>query len=235
MRKLSVRHRNKISVSLQKNGELISKKQSESWTIERKKQYSENHGKSIINDLTGRKFGTLNVIEPVKLYDNRWFWRCKCDCGNFRNVRTTYLTTGRVVTCELEAKQNANAKYRRKPQGESTWNSYYSGYRKEAANRDIDFDLSLDQFKDIASKDCYHCGNKPKLINYQKKTSLDPKWGDIYASGIDRLDSDVGYSITNCVSSCWRCNSAKNDQTLEEFHLWLKRTYEYTISKGRIQ
>lgn len=216
MYKPTVEHKQKISKSLKNIGSEISRKQSESWTEKRKLQYSLNHGKEVINDLTGKKFGTLTVLKPIKQYDNRWFWFCICDCGNTRKVRTTFLVTGRVTTCELEAKQNANAKY-----------------KKEAKYRNISFDLTKEQFVEISSRDCYHCGEKPKLINYSKN-SLDPKWGEVHANGVDRIDSKLGYNQINCVSSCWRCNSSKNDQTLKEFRSWVERTYEHMKSKGHI-
>lgn len=36
--------------------------------------------------------------------------------------------------------------------------------------------------------------------------------------GIDRVDSNVGYEPSNCVPCCFRCNSIKNDQTLDEMY-----------------
>ena len=38
-------------------------------------------------DLTGRKFGKLEVLEAVP----GGLWRCRCLCGAFRNVRTSDL------------------------------------------------------------------------------------------------------------------------------------------------
>lgn len=38
--------------------------------------------KAKYNDMrwVGRKFGSLTVIESINR-DNRWVWKCQCDCG----------------------------------------------------------------------------------------------------------------------------------------------------------
>jgi len=61
-------------------------------------------------DLIGKKFEKLKVIEELKERKNgRVVWRCKCDCGNYIDVVSTYLTTGQTTSCgcvkkELERK-----------------------------------------------------------------------------------------------------------------------------------
>ena len=52
------------------------------------------------NDLTGKRFGKLTAIEPLKERKNkRIVWKCKCDCGNYANVISTYLTNGDTKSC----------------------------------------------------------------------------------------------------------------------------------------
>ena len=41
--------------------------------------------------------------------------------------------------------------------------------------------------------------------------------------GIDRVDSNKGYTLENCVSACKICNFFKNDMTLEDFYEWVQR------------
>ena len=38
-----------------------------------------NHSK--LENLTGKRFGRLEVLEKVYRPDNRTLWHCKCDCG----------------------------------------------------------------------------------------------------------------------------------------------------------
>lgn len=45
------------------------------WTRERKTELA-------TNDLTGKRFNALTVIEFVEIKNSQSYWRCKCDCGN---------------------------------------------------------------------------------------------------------------------------------------------------------
>lgn len=55
-------------------------------------------------DLTGKRFGKLTVIEYIGIVKdknnvNRQIWRCKCDCGNEKIVKSNYLKNGNVKSC----------------------------------------------------------------------------------------------------------------------------------------
>lgn len=46
------------------------------------------------NDLTGKKFGLLTVLEPTEYRQTQTvIWKCKCDCGNICYVSTKNLGT----------------------------------------------------------------------------------------------------------------------------------------------
>jgi len=183
-------------------------------------------------DLVGTKFGKLLVTGRSNRH-GRTEWECLCDCGSSRTVRHTDLIVGRVTMCSFESKLKSDLRTR-KTNGESSWNRHFKVYQSSANKREIDFKLSKQEFMSITSKDCYHCGAKPRLINYTKK-KLDPDWGNIRANGIDRLDNNMGYTANNCVPCCKPCNNSKLDQTQEEFCSWIKRAYEHMKSEGRIQ
>lgn len=47
-------------------------------------------------NLVGQKFGRLTVIERDTKYEksvrgNSAYWRCKCDCGNYKTVSSIHL------------------------------------------------------------------------------------------------------------------------------------------------
>jgi hypothetical protein len=55
-----------------------------------------------LEDLTGKRFGLLTVIERAnrKPTTNAWvFWRCVCDCGNEHIVASGNLKHGNVKSC----------------------------------------------------------------------------------------------------------------------------------------
>lgn len=55
------------------------------------------HSKKLEN-LANQKFGKLTALEP--LYKNdRVYWHCQCECGNFSNVLASHLKSGRTQSC----------------------------------------------------------------------------------------------------------------------------------------
>lgn len=51
------------------------------------------------NDLTGKRFGKLEVVKIIKQANGHWHWQCLCGCGRYRNVKTGYLSSGSVWNC----------------------------------------------------------------------------------------------------------------------------------------
>lgn len=52
------------------------------------------------NYLVGKRFGKLVVEERTnERINNSIVWKCKCDCGNYKNVPTHLLTNGHTKSC----------------------------------------------------------------------------------------------------------------------------------------
>ena len=51
----------------------------------------------------------------------------------------------------------------------------------------------------------------------------------IRVNGIDRIDSNIGYTKENSVSCCKFCNTAKSTMSRDEFLKWIKKVYEYNF------
>lgn len=54
---------------------------------------------TIAEDLTGRRFGMLQVVKRVQNQHDRTSWLCRCDCGNLKIVQSNALKAGRVKSC----------------------------------------------------------------------------------------------------------------------------------------
>ena len=57
-----------------------------------------------VKNLLGQKFGNLTVVEFIGIRRipgqmNRAWWRCKCDCGNTHDCRSSHLVSGAVKSC----------------------------------------------------------------------------------------------------------------------------------------
>lgn len=46
----------------------------------------------------GQKFGYLTVLDVYR-GESCWMCRCKCDCGNIKDIAKSSLTTGRTTSC----------------------------------------------------------------------------------------------------------------------------------------
>ena len=95
----------------------------------------------------------------------------------------------------------------------------YSHYKSDAKRRDKEFILSIDEFDNITSKPCYICGKYTNGSSY---------------SGIDRLDNEIGYVLSNCIPCCDKCNRIKYTYTLEDTFKHLSDIYKFQKSKGNI-
>ncbi len=78
--------------------------------------------------------------------------------------------------------------------------------------------LSEDEFFKLSQQDCHYCGEAPSQI----KRGCSQEHDFVY-NGLDRIDSTKDYVIDNVVPCCRRCNIAKNNMTITEFHDWITR------------
>jgi len=52
-------------------------------------------------DISGQRFGKLKVISVTKRRDRsgRVYWRCKCDCGQIKEIAGSHLRSGHTYSC----------------------------------------------------------------------------------------------------------------------------------------
>ena len=50
-------------------------------------------------DLTGKRFGKLTVIERAENRNNKVYWKCLCDCGNYTTVNSMKLLHNWTHSC----------------------------------------------------------------------------------------------------------------------------------------
>jgi hypothetical protein len=96
--------------------------------------------------------------------------------------------------------------------------SLISIYRCQAKKRNLAFDLTYDQVKDLTSKPCAICGDPPHQI---KRTQ--DRVGRYVYTGLDRIVNSKGYTFDNVQPACGRCNLAKIDMDFTDFKEWLAR------------
>jgi len=148
---------------------------------------------SRVIDETGNRYGKLIVLgraESPSGYSSA-FWLCRCDCGNLKAVPGYRLRQHGVTSCGCQRYHYPE--------------SLMKKYMCNAARRGNEWLLSLEQFQAIIEQDCYYCGAPPAQI------------GGHVRNGIDRVDNGEGYTISNVVPCCSRCNQMKSDLDVVQF------------------
>ena len=172
-----------------------------------------------MKDISTKKYGRLTPIETTSdRVKKSIVWKCLCDCGNICYTPSSYLEKGKKLSCGCLL-----AEIREKP---AALNSLYKSYRYHANKRDYNFELSLEQFQNIISKNCDYCNASPT-----QKVTNKPKTKVLLYNGIDRKDNKVGYIENNCVPCCGECNYIKSDKlTYNEMKVAIKAIIEYRNS-----
>lgn len=151
---------------------------------------------------------------------------CLCDCGKEFILRVDLLNSHRG--CK-NCGQYYGGIQRVLPDNEAAKRKYYATYRFNAAKRDLIFNLPREDFDKIIAQNCHYCGMSPTDQSYLSKSSK--KYNTFFASGVDRLDSKLGYSADNCVPCCSRCNRMKMDLSYTDFISHVLDIREFIVNK----
>lgn len=122
----------------------------------------------------------------------------------------------RMIKQEYEKLDKLEEKYRKKKlvkytrKGKFFWNTpeKYKIYHERAYKKGIVFNLSVEEFNLLLSENCDYCGN-------------------INANGIDRIDSEIGYTKENSTPCCKICNIMKYTHSKEFFLNHINKIYKF--------
>jgi hypothetical protein len=114
-------------------------------------------------NLSGQKFGRLQVIERAPNQGNRTRWRVVCDCGTEKLVQANHLTSGRQVSCGCNRNEQSRKLGRNVKHGYFTAESIrrYGGRPKHLWYK---YSLSIEKFQKLVDAQggvCAICGQVP--------------------------------------------------------------------------
>lgn len=190
-------------------------------------------------DLTGLRFGRLM---PIKISDirgnkNQIRWECICDCGNNHLVTAESLRSGKSKSCGCYAAESRKSKIDREL---ALYKNLYS-HIKTKNKKYVGNIIGFEEFVFLSKQECYYCGEKPSHIindfrHDRNDLSIHIKVSDtvVYYNGLDRIDSNKGYSIDNVVPCCRKCNVSKLDRKQEDFYKWVNQIYNNLKNKNLI-
>lgn len=179
-------------------------------------------------DLTGKRFGHLTVLE--KAYDVRFDikWLCQCDCGLKIDVASRRLLSGKVTSCDsFECQYNEHKYQKNYPKKSSIFKCRRLKNNKNTdctnnTNKQIKHKYSFKESKNYRLFKIYtgikartiHPQNATESIKkyyYDRNITLCDEWKNFsefkkwaFANGytdsltIDRIDNNKGYFPENC-------------------------------------
>lgn len=147
-------------------------------------------------ELAGKKFNKLTVIgEASSERSGLIRWKCQCDCGNISVVSTDHLTRKKnpVKSCGCEKLRKGKDHKDWKGFGEISGNWWYNHVAREIKQikrHKIDFDLTIEFAWNLFIKQNRKCSLSGLSIKFDEKNIHN-------TASLDRIDSSLGYTISN--------------------------------------
>lgn len=155
----------------------------------------------------------LTLLNPTNKRSSNGgvIWKCQCECGKISFHEGHRVRRNIIKSCGCGRKT--------KDVDFSAQKSVYNMYKYNAKKRGYQFCLTLEEFIELISTNCFYCGQKPSnTIRGNFST---------YSNGIDRLDNNKGYYVDNCVAACTKCNHAKGTSSAQDFFDWIESIYKF--------
>lgn len=181
-------------------------------------------------DISGERFNRLTAVRFAEHRISKGkkgsFWEFRCICGTNVVARKQDVVGGKKKSCGCAITDME----RGLPIGHAAFNDLFRRYQKSARRRGKPFDLTEDQFRGLTSADCAYCGAPPSLQSGRSPFSKNGKLyrfkGEYTYTGVDRVNNELGYTVSNCLPCCDICNRAKLCMSQREFLEWNIRVYE---------
>lgn len=174
-------------------------------------------------DLIGKTFGHLTVFGVHgKTSRGQYIWKCKCDCGNQKNIRGYHLKGKRIRSCGCLKRETVNIKWSGFGKiARWVWNKYRIG----AIRRDIRFDLTSEDMWNIAVSQDLKCALTNEPLIFVSNQTLQSNSN----ASLDRIDSSDGYVKGNVQWVTKNVNFAKQSMSQEEFIQMCKAVAAYNL------
>lgn len=179
--------------------------------------------KSNFKNEIGNTFGKLTVLERVENHHTGTAkWLCICECGNKTKVLGTSLRNGKTKSCGCSIGNERS--------GNAVFNILFRSSLRHFKNTNLEFNIDLEFIKSIVFNNCTYCNREPyelKCAHQRLRKSKGLEFDEcLLIQGLDRVDSNKGYTKDNVVPCCKYCNRAKSDLTTKEFKKLITLIFE---------
>ena len=149
--------------------------------------------RKLANDLTGKKFGKLEVIGVHDTGSRKTYYVCQCDCGNVKVVRADALISGATKSCgcikKEQDKANLAANHSHKMSGTRIYETWQDMKRRCYNKQNARYDR-------YGGRGITVCDEW--LNNFQSFYDWAISNGYSDDLTIDRIDNDGNYEPSNC-------------------------------------
>lgn len=178
------------------------------------------------NEVLGKVMGTYKIVSYSHQEEYTRFYNVICTYCNTESVQSiAHLRNnpGSCMSCKYERMNKI-------PTLDAPRNCVKSNYVSGAKSRNLEFNLSDEEFDKLIFSNCYFCGEEPS--EYKSDLHFN-KTNEVFKrNGIDRLNSDLGYYKENTVSCCPTCNLMKMTLSSEVFINHVSKIYQNLVNKG---
>lgn len=188
-----------------------------------------------LKDISGERFGKLIILDMLHIKRGKWrsgssfshvYWNAICDCGN----RTIVNKNSMKKSCGCLNKERENS---RVDDTLRVLKMKFLAYKARSKKKNLSFEITFAKFLELSKEQCYYCGSPPNKIKCDWVGNVlsnnRRQVFDVFANGVDRKDNTKGYTVSNSVPACRRCNQMKNDMSIDEFFLMINKIYNKRV------
>ena len=182
-----------------------------------------------INDIIGKKWNKILVLNFLRIEDSKRKWRknyyyqCKCDCGKIIELTREIILQEKRISCGCYKNQYGNITDQRLKEKHPNWNGYeeitgafWAHIKIGAKKRNLEFNITIQDAWQQYLKQNKKCNLTEIELNLEHHW----KTKSAVTASLDRIDSSKGYIKDNIQWVHKDVNLLKGSMSLNQLAYW---------------